>query len=356
MSFISKSSDSSFESSIIPNNSQSSITNETEDFSPKSNNLFTTESEKTIILDSTNIITKPIVKKKKKLIRSNLPPIFSKHSENSIIEKETNIEICNIDLLGADINTIDSVLCCSELAPVIEKEPLEKVDETNTFIGLDNNEFSLLTNEYEKETYEETKKRCVKIAKQNVNNIVNQSKEYVNKISEKIKEIREHIKNKNLFKIETLDHIKEKIKMNEQQYEEFKNSVYSKVKNKGDKKIDISFKEMLEKHPDVILYINQLKLLDSSIIELETDLKNIIVLFKNSVERIKELMRENNTEIESRIFKLLIKETSNVKENFYTKKVNNDMLKDIIEKIKNIKTQKIRKGNNNRKTKRCLYL
>jgi BioD-like phosphotransacetylase family protein len=163
--------------------------------------------------------------------------------------------------------------------------------------------------------------------------------------------------NKNLFKIETLDHIKEKIKMNEQQYEEFKNSVYSKVKNKGDKKIDISFKEMLEKHPDVIPYINQLKLLDSSIIELETDLKNIIVLFKNSVERIKELMRENNTEIESRIFKLLIKETSNVKENFYTKKVNNDMLKDIIEKIKNIKTQKIRKGNNNRKTlKRSFYL
>lgn len=341
-----KSSDNSFDSSTIPNNSQNSITSETEDFSPKSNTLFTTEPEKTTILGSSNIRTKPIVKKNKKLIRSNLPPIFSKHKENSIIE-EKKVDLCNINLLGADINTIHYVLCCSDLTPVIEKEPLEKIDETNTVIKLDKNELSLLTNEYEKETCEEIKKRCVKIVKQNVNNIVNQSKEYVNKIREKINEIREHIKKKNLFKIETLVHIKEKIKMNEQQYEDFKNNVYSKLKNKGDKKIDISFKDMLEKHPDVIPYINQLKILDSSIIDLETDLKNTIVLFKNSVERIKELMRENNTEIESRIFKLLIKDTQIV---------NKDMLKHIIEKIKNIKTQKIRKGNNNHKTIKRIYL
>jgi hypothetical protein len=154
------------------------------------------------------------------------------------------------------------------------------------------------------------KKECRTIARRNMRDLVKEAKEEMDKIKEEIKKLREELKNKNLFKIENLKQISDRIEANSPEYKKFKQGIYYNLRSKCGKTIHDtkSFDELADKHPTIIPYVDSIREQDEKIAEMENLLKTTMDGYKNKLHEIKKMLKTNLSDLERSVVKLVIKD------------------------------------------------
>lgn len=154
------------------------------------------------------------------------------------------------------------------------------------------------------------KKECRTIARRNMRDLVKEAKEEMDKIKEEIKGMREELKNKNLFKIENLKQISDRIEANSPEYKKFKQGIYYNLRSKCGKTIHDtkSFDELADKHPTIIPYVDSIREQDEKIAVMENLLKVTMDGYKNKLHGIKKMLKTNLSDLERSVVKLVIKD------------------------------------------------
>jgi len=154
------------------------------------------------------------------------------------------------------------------------------------------------------------KKECRTIAKRNMRDLVKEAKEEMDKIKGEIKAMREELKNKNLFKMENLKQISDRISANSPEYQRFKQGVYYNVRSKCGKMIhdSKSFDELADKHPTIIPYVDAIREQDEKIAEMENLLATTMDGYKNKLQEMKKMLKTNLSDLERSVVKLVIKD------------------------------------------------
>ena len=154
------------------------------------------------------------------------------------------------------------------------------------------------------------KKECRTIARRNMRDLVKEAKEEMDKIKEEIKGMREELKNKNLFKIENLKQISDRIEANSPEYKKFKQGIYYNLRSKCGKTIHDtkSFDELADKHPTIIPYVDSIREQDEKIAEMENLLKVTMDGYKNKLHELKKMLKTNLSDLERSVVKLVIKD------------------------------------------------
>jgi hypothetical protein len=154
------------------------------------------------------------------------------------------------------------------------------------------------------------KKECRTIARRNMRDLVKEAKEEMDKIKEEIKAMREELKNKNLFKMENLKQISDRIEANSPEYHKFKQGIYYNVRSKCGKTIhdSKSFDELADKHPTIIPYVDSIREQDEKIAEMENLLKTTMDGYKNKLHELKKMLKTNLSDLERSVVKLVIKD------------------------------------------------
>jgi len=154
------------------------------------------------------------------------------------------------------------------------------------------------------------KKECRTIARRNMRDLVKEAKEEMDKIKEEIKKLREELKNKNLFKIENLKQISDRIEANSPEYKKFKQGIYYNLRSKCGKTIHDtkSFDELADKHPTIIPYVDSIREQDEKIADMENLLKTTMDGYKNKLHGIKKMLKTNLSDLERSVVKLVIKD------------------------------------------------
>jgi hypothetical protein len=188
-----------------------------------------------------------------------------------------------------------------QLKDKIEANNRELMDEID---DLDVNKFKVLQKECESF---KSKSICNKIAKQNMQNIVIEAKEEVKRIKNQIKQSRESIQSHKTFKRENINRIVAKIEANPEEYENFKQGTYYKLKTKCGKTIRTE-SELLKEHPDLESFVRADQAQSRKIEEMENMLKISENGFKNKIQELKMLLKTDLRDIERNVVKMVIKE------------------------------------------------
>ena len=217
-----------------------------------------------------------------------------------MIENDKNIEKFDKkyvrQYLDTDIN---------DLKQKIDEKTTELEGEANE---IDNNSFNQL---YKKcDGFDgKHKTKCEKVVRSHIKKLVKEAKDEVLTIKEYIKELREQIKNKNLLKKTTMDEISENTEKYQEDYEEFKNSLYYNIKYSCGKTIKSNshLREEIKEHPNIIEYDKKLEKLNSRITELQENLKNTMENYKNRIKQIRQLLKTDLNILEKSVVRMTIK-------------------------------------------------
>jgi len=162
------------------------------------------------------------------------------------------------------------------------------------------------------------KKECIKSVKEDIDEILATAKNESTILKEQIKKIRTDLKEMNSVKTTKLREIRNNIKNAEEDYDQFKNSVYNTLKNVCGKKIkDIkTLKDATEELPEIIEINRLIKEVEDKIKQLEIDLNNKIESFKQHIAVLKEETKnpQLSSEEKKNMKELLIREEERVSE------------------------------------------
>jgi hypothetical protein len=196
-------------------------------------------------------------------------------------------------------------------------------------------------------------KACNKVVKANIKEIVKDAKAAVKDVKESIKALKEQITAKKGFKQEFIAKISGNQENLPEEYAKFKETMFYAVKNKCGKKINnmTELKEALKDHPSVVKFDEQMREFDGKIDELKQNLQTALHAYKGRMTQLKGLMKQDLTELESNVVRMVIKDQRKA-----TKKYQSKMEKEYeegvtairktrkaIEKKKQKKIQQIRK-------------
>ena len=200
---------------------------------------------------------------------------------------------------------------------------------------------------------EKYRKSCEAVVRKNVKELLQDAKIEVQRIRGEIKTIRDEIKNKNVFKRESLNQIKENLEKYPEQFARFKESVYYQIKNTCGKTVkdDTDLRNVLKTHPLMVQLNGQLEEQDMKIAELTERLRDRIVLYNKKVNDIRDLLKTDLNEVEKCVSKsILQEETKNAKYKIQMtqKEIEGEMenakkTRKNLEKIKKKKTAALRK-------------
>ena len=189
----------------------------------------------------------------------------------------------------------------------------KKIDEKTTELEseaneIDNNSFNQLYKKCDGSDGKH-KTKCEKVVRSHIKKLVKEAKDEVLTIKEYIKELREEMKNKNLLKKTSMDEIAENIENYEEDYEEFKNSLYYNIKYSCGKTIKSTshLRDEIKEHPNIIEYDKKLEKLNSRITELQQNLKNTMENYKNRIKQIRLLLKTDLNPLEKSVVRMTIK-------------------------------------------------
>ena len=153
-----------------------------------------------------------------------------------------------------------------------------------------------------------SRKTCIKIVRKNIRELVIEAKEQIKHIDDSIKEIKEDIKNKNLFKRDTLQQIKDNLDTNPEEYEEFKKTAYYNIKYKCGKRLELDsdFIDALQTHPKIMKLNSELSEIDAEI-NLKLDkLKIVKNEYKFKIKQMSDMLKTNISPVEKTAIRLTI--------------------------------------------------
>lgn len=211
-----------------------------------------------------------ITKKKKLLLKTTEPVI---HNENITKKKKLLLKTTEPVIHSEKLNPPEE----PHDEPVVEpiQEPTEVINQIITLVDLQ-------TTEKEPE---------------NITEIIPYIKNIINKVRDKINNISLEIEKKSSVKNEKIQEIINKINVSETEYNEIKKRFYSNFKKKK-VRYDLTYQEMILKHPEAKPYLVYLNECDKHIVIMENDLKNLIKQLKNKMSELNVLI-SNNTYIKT---------------------------------------------------------
>jgi hypothetical protein len=229
----------------------------------------------------------------------------------------------------------------------------EQIDEkskeiTEDLEDLDPNRFSYLKDEFCGHLEGTQKKRCMDIVKSNIKLLIKESEGEVRRIRDTIKEIRESIHNRNLLKKTALGEISDNIENYKDEYESYKSSTVSMLKNKCSVKIiESPLKTIIKEHPVIKGYDQKLESLNSQIGDLKQRLKNDMATYKNRIEHLRQILKKDLSDLEKSVITITLrderktfKKLISLRKKETTKSINS--LKKSISATDKLKTRKYR--------------
>jgi len=137
------------------------------------------------------------------------------------------------------------------------------------------------------------KKVCMKIVRKNIRELVIEVKEHVKTIQKGITDIKDDIKNKNLFKQDALQSIRDNLERNPVEFEKFKRSAYYNIKYKCGKKTDLDtdFVEALQTHPQMMKLNGDLSAIDLEIRAKMDSLKLEKAQYASKIKQLSDMLK-----------------------------------------------------------------
>ena len=152
-------------------------------------------------------------------------------------------------------------------------------------------------------------KMCVKVVKANIRDIVKDAKWYIKDYKNSIKDLKNKIKEKKGLKKKMIQAVQLNIWDKEEEYANFKETIYYNLKKCGKKINNMSeLKEAIKDYPSIVSYDDQLREIDEKIVELQTKLKNNLDTYKNRIKKMREVLKTDLSELESNVVRMVIKD------------------------------------------------
>ena len=233
----------------------------------------------------------------------------------------------------------------------------EKIDAENNKIDEEIKELKARDFEYLKEKCDEfepgkQKKACNKIVKENIRELVKNVKDSVKDVKEAVNELKEQISLKRELKKEFIDTINKNIEDESVDYAKYKDSLYNAIKKCGKKITNMEeLKAAVKDHPAILEFDTQLREVDDKIIQMEQNLQNTLVGYKKRMADLKNLTKEDLSQLEKNVVNLVIKDerktmkkrTSELEKEHAENKIVVNKTRKSIEKKKRKKIMNIRK-------------
>jgi len=152
-------------------------------------------------------------------------------------------------------------------------------------------------------------RQCNKIVRTNIRAIVNDAKAAVKDVKDAIQELKEQISDKKELKREFMENIKTNMETAQNDYADFKDTIYYAIKKCGKKINNMQdLREALKGHPAVVEFDRQLAGLDDTIAQSKQNLQTTLIAYKSRMEGLKKMMREDLTDLEKNVIRSVMKD------------------------------------------------
>lgn len=152
-------------------------------------------------------------------------------------------------------------------------------------------------------------RQCNKIVRTNIRAIVDDAKAAVKDVKEAIRELKEQIGAKKDLKREFVENVKTNMETAQEDYADFKNTVYYAIKKCGKKINNMQdLRDALKDHPAVVEFDRQLAEFDASIAQSKQNLQTTLIAYKKKMDGLKKMMREDLSDLEKNVVRMVIKD------------------------------------------------
>ena len=152
-------------------------------------------------------------------------------------------------------------------------------------------------------------RQCNKIVRTNIRAIVEDAKAAVKDVKDAIRELKEQIQAKKELKREFTENIKTNMETAQEDYADFKNTIYYAIKKCGKKINNMQdLREALKDHPAVVEFDRQLAEFDHTITQSKQNLQTTLISYKRRMEGLKKMMREDLSDLEKNVVRAVMKD------------------------------------------------
>ena len=152
-------------------------------------------------------------------------------------------------------------------------------------------------------------RECNKVVRTNIRAIVDDAKAAVKDVKDAIRELKEQISLKKELKREFVENIKTNMETAQEDYANFKNTIYYAIKKCGKKINNMQdLREALKDHPAVVEFDRQLRELDDTIAQSKQNLQTTLIAYKRRMDGLKKMMREDLSELEKTVVRAVMKD------------------------------------------------
>jgi len=193
----------------------------------------------------------------------------------------------------------------------VREQIIEKNKELEGELGdLDKNKFAFLKEEICGDLEGKPLKQCTKIVNANIREMLTEAKEEVKKIRASVKELRAMMKERTDLRKNALTGVKENQETLEQEYKEYKSTLFYSLKSKCAVKVsvDTPLKEMVKKHPAIAEFDREIEIYNLKIEELHNRLKLDVASYKARIASLKKILKTDLNDLERSVIKLTIRD------------------------------------------------
>jgi hypothetical protein len=193
----------------------------------------------------------------------------------------------------------------------LAEELKEKVEEMKKETNVTAKDFEYLKDKCDDSGSPQLNKECKKIVNQNIRQLVSEAKSEMNAMKDTVKEIRKLIRERNELRKTVFGKISENRENDEEEYKNYKNSLYYQLKSKCAKSLKTTNahkNEMYSTDDELIEWSNLIEAYDAKIKELQNSLKDDTESYKNRILYIKKLLRTNLNELERSVVKSVLRD------------------------------------------------
>ena len=193
----------------------------------------------------------------------------------------------------------------------LAEELKEKVEEMKKETNVTAKDFEYLKDKCDDSGSLQFNKECKKIVNQNIRQLVSEAKSEMNAMKDTVKEIRILIRERNELRKTVFGKISENRENDEEEYKNYKNSLYYQLKSKCAKSLttmNAHKTEMYSTDNELIEWTNLIEAYDAKIKELQNSLKADTESYKNRILYIKKLLKTNLNELERSVVKSVLRD------------------------------------------------
>jgi hypothetical protein len=193
----------------------------------------------------------------------------------------------------------------------LAEEMKEKVEELKKETKVTAKDFEYLKKKCDDSGSQKFNKECKKIVNENIRQLVSEAKSEMSSMKDSVKEIRKLIRERNELRKTVFGKISENRENNEEEYKNYKNSLYYQLKSKCAKSIKTTNahkNEMFSTDNELIEWSNLIEAYNERIKELQNSLKADTESYKNRILYIKKLLKTNLNELERSVVKSVLRD------------------------------------------------